>query len=647
MALPFFVIIKKIIQKIIIWLINKYQNNISPIFGHHCRFQITCSQYSIESIRQFGILKGIWVTLLRILQCHPLTFKKNKNSQSSLNSNFQDIINMSSQRYLFIIIFFVISFILWQTWQIEYNQNKHETQKININNNTCSSPYVIKNVKTHPIVHDNNNIITVKTDVFLLKINRHGGNIEEAYLINHLQNLNSKEPFHLLNNTPKYLYQTNNGITNEYLPKESFDNKQLLYTTSNNQKIYVLTKNENTLQINLIYHDPEGITYTKNYHFNRGDYAIHINYNIKNMSIHPLKIKFFGNLIQSVHYLESNNTNNENSFPLYSYQGAAYSTDKEKYQKYSLKDMKHANLNINTNKGWIAMLQKYFVTAWIPHTSVNNTFYTTYFEKNNISIGFVSDSIYIPTQQQHELQSILWIGPKIQEDMKKIAPNLDLVIDYGWLWFISQPLFKLLKFIYYYVNNWGISIIIITLGIRLLMYPLTKAQYTSMAKIRMLQPKISLIQQEYKYDKYQYHQKTIELYKKEKVNPLGGCLPLLIQMPIFLALYYMLSGSVELRHAKFIFWINDLSSKDPFYILPILMGITMFFIQKISPTTMTDPMQKKIMNITLIIFTIFFLWFPSGLVLYYIISNIITIIQQQIIFHGLEKKGLHYKKNEN
>lgn len=647
MAPPFF-IIKLSITKIIIWLIQKYQKKISPLFGRRCRFQKTCSQYSIESIHQFGILIGLWITFIRILQCHPFTtIKKNKNhTQFFLQPNFQDTIHMSLQRYLIIIIFLIISFILWQTWYTEHPQN---VKKTNIHNDTTySSSHIINNAQKNIITNDNS-IITIKTDVFLLKINTNGGDIEKAYLINYLENLNSKKPFCLLNNSNQHLCQVNSGIINEYLSENthiSSANIEIpLYTTCNHSNIYTLLNNENTLQVILTYHSSDGLIYIKSYQFNRGDYAININYEIKNTNNYPVTVKLFGTLMQSTDIsknTEHTNDNNDN-FPLYSYKGAAYSTNKEKYQKYSFKDIKHTNLHINTNQGWIAILQKYFAAAWIPHTPINNTFYTTY-SNNSASIGFKSEPIYIPAKKNCKLQSTLWIGPKIQKNMKLTAPNLDLVIDYGWLWFISQPLFQLLKFTYHYLGNWGTSIILITLIIRLIMYPLTKAQYTSIAKIRMLQPKISLIQQEYKHDKYQYHQKTIELYKTEKVNPLGGCLPVLIQMPIFLALYYMLSGSVELRHAKFAFWIYDLSSKDPYYILPILMGFTMFIIQKISPTTIADPIQKKIMNITLLIFTVFFLWFPSGLVLYYIVSNIITIFQQQIIYHELKKKGLYNKE---
>ncbi|CAD83540.1 Preprotein translocase subunit YidC [Candidatus Blochmanniella floridana] len=558
---------------------------------------------------------------------------------------------MESQRSFFIIVFLIVSFILWKIWDDE-----HHINLLNIeNNHSTLQPYSIQSHESNqntPITHTNNpysHIITIKTDVFLLKINTYSGNIEEAYLNNYQENLNSQKPLKLLHTSKENKYQAYIDIEtlNEYFTNDlNQKNKKhyLYYSNTTNQCEYILKNNENKLQFDLTYQGPNNIIYTKRYLLNRNDYSIYITYIIDNQSTYPIHIKLYGNLIQSIHSDVIQSKHNDHC-PLYTYQEAAYSTDTEKYQKYNLKDIKHTNLNIHSTNGWIALLQKYFIIALLPITPKDNTFYTTYLNNHDISIGFKSDFIHIPPGKKNELQSILWMGPKIQDNMKLVAPNLDLVIDYGWLWFISHPLFKLLQFIHTYtIDNWGISIILITVIIRLIMYPLTKAQYTSMAKIRMLQPKLISIQEEYKHDKYQYHQKTIELYKKEKVNPLGGCLPLLIQMPIFLALYYMLSESVELRHAKFAFWIKDLSDQDPYYILPIIMGITMFFIQKLSPTTITDPIQKKIMNIMLVIFTIFFLWFPSGLVLYYIISNIITIIQQQVIYHDLSKKGLHNKK---
>lgn len=555
---------------------------------------------------------------------------------------------MNSQRHFFVIAFLIVSFILWQSWDLEYIQisdSNHNHMKYavnsNLNSNHCG---VIDYFNEQNATANPTHIITVKTDVFLININTHGGDIEEAYLTKYLEDLESVKPFHLLNKSTKFKYQVQSSLINTYLSDDFNKNKRPLYIDTANKNNYILQEGQNELQITLIHKHDNGVIYTKRYLFKRNDYAINIYHTINNMSVYPIHIQLFGDLIQSIHAADAHNDNGKtDNFPWYSYQGLACSTNKEKYQKYSFKDVKQANLNVHTSTGWIAMLQKYFVTAWLPIIPQNNTFYTNYTKDDYIVISFKSDPILIPINKTSELHSILWIGPKIQESMQSITSNLDLVIDYGWLWFISQPLFKLLQFIYNYIGNWGVSIILITLIIRLMMYPLTKAQYISVAKIRMLQPKLLSIQEEYKYDKYLYHQKTIELYKSEKVNPLGGCLPLLIQMPIFLALYYMLSGSVELRHAKFILWINDLSSQDPYYILPIVMGVTMFFIQKLSPTTVVDPIQKKIMTIMLVIFTIFFLWFPSGLVLYYIASNVITIIQQQIIYHELSRKGLHYK----
>lgn len=556
---------------------------------------------------------------------------------------------MNSQRHFFIIAFFIVSFILWQSWDLEYNQQidtnhtGHSMTPPNIDINQfdiINSDFSSK--KYANSTSDLNRIITVKTDVFIIKINTYGGDIEEAYLVKYLENLESKKPFHLLNKSKEFKYQVQSGLLNPYLLDNPNENDRILYTNISNESDCILEKNKNEIQIILTHHSDNGVIYTKRYVFRRNNYAINIYYTVNNMSIYSFQVQLFGNLVQSISASKvHDDTRNDGNFPLYSYIGSAYSTDKEKYQKYSFKDMKHTNLNIYTTAGWIAMLQKYFVVAWLPMIPKNNTFYSYYINDDNVLIGFRSDPIFVPINKTIELQSTLWIGPKAQEIMQLAAPNLDLVIDYGWLWFISQPLFKLLQFIYNYIGNWGISIILITLIIRLIMYPLTKAQYTSIAKIRMLQPKLLSIQEACKYDKYQYHQKTIELYKSEKVNPLGGCLPLLVQMPIFLALYYMLSGSVELRHAKFMFWINDLSSQDPYYILPVLMGISMFFVQKLSPTTVTDSIQKRIMTIMLVIFTIFFLWFPSGLVLYYTVSNVITIIQQQIIYHDLSKKGLY------
>ncbi len=302
--------------------------------------------------------------------------------------------------------------------------------------------------------------------------------------------------------------------------------------------------------------------------------------------------------------------------------------------------MKEANLSVNTKAGWAAILQHYFVSAWIPNQDAENQLYTN--TANGMGfIGYRGPVTVIPNGATETIKSSLWTGPKLQDQMAGVANHLDLTIDYGWAWFIAKPLFWLLTFIQGIVSNWGLAIIGVTLVVKAILYPLTKAQYTSMAKMRMLQPKLQEMRERFGDDRQRMSQEMMELYKKEKVNPLGGCLPILLQMPIFIALYWTFMEAVELRHAPFFGWIQDLSAQDPYYILPILMGGSMFLLQKMSPTPVADPVQQKVMTFMPLIFMVFFLWFPAGLVLYWLVSNLITIVQQQWIYRVLEKKGLH------
>jgi len=280
----------------------------------------------------------------------------------------------------------------------------------------------------------------------------------------------------------------------------------------------------------------------------------------------------------------------------------------------------------------------------VPSSTDNNVLYSKIIQNKDATIGFKSPIKTIAPNSTEKFSTNLWIGPKIQDELAKVGENLDLTVDYGWLWWLAQPLFKLLLFFQGIVGNWGVAIILITFTVKGLLYPLTKAQYTSMAKMRLLQPKIQALRERYGEDRQKVSKAMMEMYKEEKVNPLGGCFPILLQMPIFIALYWSLMEAVELRHAPFMFWIQDLSVQDPFYILPILMGVSMFFIQKMSPATVQDPMQQKIMKFMPVVFTFFFLWFPAGLVLYWLMSNIVTLVQQTIIYRQFEKQGLGSKK---
>ena len=326
------------------------------------------------------------------------------------------------------------------------------------------------------------------------------------------------------------------------------------------------------------------------------------------------------------------------------YRGGAYSTQDTKYEKFNFGDFEDDKLNLATVGGWTGMIEHYFVSAWVPPQEETNRIYSRLTDNGqNAIIGYTGETIIVPSNGNASVASQLYAGPKDQAKLAEIARGLDLTVDYGILFWLSQPLFSLLKFLHSLVGNWGVAIILITIIVKGAMYWLTKKQYESMAKMRNLAPKMQQLKERYGDDRQKMSQAMMEMYKKEKVNPMGGCFPLLLQMPIFLALYWVLLESVELRHADFILWINDLSVADPYYVLPILTGASMYLLQKLQPMTITDPMQQKIMQFMPVAMSVFFFFFPAGLVLYWLISNVITLIQAKIIYASMEKRGISAK----
>lgn len=324
------------------------------------------------------------------------------------------------------------------------------------------------------------------------------------------------------------------------------------------------------------------------------------------------------------------------------YLGAALWTSSEPYKKVSMKDMDKVNedktkapITENVQGGWVAWLQHYFVTAWIPPKGENNQVLARKDSKGNYIIGYTGPSMTVAPGAKAETSAILYAGPKSQAVLKELSPGLELTVDYGFLWFIAQPIFWLLQHIHSLVGNWGWSIIFLTMLIKGIFFPLSAASYKSMARMRAVAPKLAALKEKFGDDRQKMSQAMMELYKKEKINPLGGCLPILVQMPVFLSLYWVLLESVEMRQAPFMLWITDLSIKDPFFILPIIMGATMFIQQQLNPTP-PDPMQAKVMKMMPIIFTFFFLWFPAGLVLYWVVNNCLSIAQQWYITRKIE-----------
>ncbi|WP_281630686.1 membrane protein insertase YidC [Vibrio sp. St2] len=539
---------------------------------------------------------------------------------------------MDSQRNILLIALALVSFLLFQKWQVETNPAPQPVEQAQ-SSSTLPAPTLADDLDPAPAQQASAKTITVTTDVLTLSIDTVGGDVITADLNQYSAELDSSDPFVLLKNEPGHQFIAQSGLVGPQGIDLSSSNRPAY---SVNADSFTLEDGQDELRIPMTY-QANGLEYTKTFIVKRGSYAVDVEYDVVNNSGNNATFGMYAHLRQNL-------MDAGGSITMPTYRGGAYSTEETRYKKYSFDDMQDRNLSITLpdGQGWAAMIQHYFASAWIPRNEPGTNLYTRVIG-NLGDIGVRMPNKTIATGDSAKFNATLWVGPKLQQEMAETAPNLDLVVDYGWLWFIAKPLHTLLSFIQSFVSNWGLAIIVLTFIVRGAMYPLTKAQYTSMAKMRMLQPKLQAMRERIGDDRQRMSQEMMELYKKEKVNPLGGCLPLLLQMPIFIALYWALMESVELRHSPFFGWITDLSAQDPYYILPLLMGASMFLIQKMSPTTVTDPMQQKIMTFMPVLFTGFFLFFPSGLVLYWLVSNIVTLIQQTLIYKALEKKGLHSK----
>ncbi|TKB46407.1 membrane protein insertase YidC [Thalassotalea mangrovi] len=536
---------------------------------------------------------------------------------------------MESQRGLLFIALLVVSFLLFQQWQMDNAPQQPVTTEAAAPSEQPSEgadfiPQASEQTPTMENATKKGGIITLASDVLELKVDTQGGDIVAAKLLQFETEQGSGQAMPILT-SDGYTYVAQSGLIGAQ--GDATNKGRAVYATenSNNQ----ISGDE--LTVDLTYNN-NGINYIKRFTLKRGHYDVNVEYIIENTSSDVANVQLYGQLKQDT-YIED-----DGSMFMPTYRGAAYSTSDSRYEKLPFDDIEDANLKTKTKAGWVGMLQHYFVSAWVPNPSTTNELYTSYLDsKGQAVIGFKQPSVSVAPGSTETLAATFYVGPKDQDSLAKIANGLDLTVDYGILWFISQPLFWLLIQIQSIVVNWGLAIICITIVVKTLMYPLTKTQYTSMAKMRKIQPKMQALKERYGDDRQKMSQAMMELYKKEKVNPAGGCLPLLVQMPIFLALYWVFIESVELRHAPFALWINDLSSMDPYYVLPLLMGASMWLMQKLQPNMATDPMQQKMMQWMPVFFTFFFLWFPSGLVLYWLVSNVITIIQMLIIFRSIEK----------
>lgn len=546
---------------------------------------------------------------------------------------------MDIQRTFLVLTLSFVSLLLWQEWEKDYNQPKPAavaqqltTQSSHPNPvSTIPSVPQAQAVTASPVVAaaPTGRYVQVQTDVLQLQLDTQGGDLVEASLPAYPHSLQDSTPFVLMTqqNGRSYIAQT--GL----IGLDGPDSNQTRAHYSVEQSQYLLKPEQQSMSVVLSWTNPQGVRFDKIFHFERSSYLIRIEHRIHNGSAVAQSYQLYAQLRRD---RAADHSSAEGS-SLATYSGAAFSTPDERYKKYSFSDMDDKALKLDVKGGWVAMIQHYFLSAFVPGAEDQNRFYTSVLPNQESIIGYLAPAKQLAPGQTASIDSKLFIGPKIQDKLEVIAPHLDLVVDYGFLWWLAQPLFHLLKWFHQILGNWGLAIIMVTVSVKALLYKLSAAQYRSMAKMKDLQPKLVQLKERYGSDRQKMSQAMMELYSKEKVNPLGGCLPLLIQMPIFLALYWMLMESVELRQAPFMLWIQDLSAKDPYYLLPLLMGVSMYLMQKLSPTPLTDPVQQRVMQIMPVLMTGFFIFFPAGLVLYWVVNNTLSIIQQKFITDSIEK----------
>jgi YidC/Oxa1 family membrane protein insertase len=492
-------------------------------------------------------------------------------------------------------------------------------------------------------VFENTQLVQIKTDVLNVTINPLGGEIVEVSLPAYPADIADKDiPFVLMENNARRVYVAQSGLLDS---KGKQWEKSQAYSTS--QVNYQLDDASDTLTVELST-QLNDVEVKKIFTFQRNNYLIDVQYQIANGSDSQWRGVFFAQLKRD----RSEDPQQGSSMGMQAYLGPAITTNLSKYEKISFDDIDDKRLAKTVDGGWVAMLQHYFVAAWIANPDKTHSVYAKPNKQGEYIVGFHDGKtpLEVAAGETGTVGAQLYVGPKTQYVLADVAENLDLTVDYGWLWWIAQPLFAIMNFIESgYINflgmveidlgggvgNWGVAIILLTVFIKLCFFKLSATSYRSMANMRKVAPKLAVIREQHADNKEKLGQEMMALYKKEKINPLGGCLPILVQMPVFIALYWVLAESVELRQAPFMLWINDLSAIDPYFVLPLLMGASMFVQMQLNPTP-PDPIQARVMKLMPIIFTVFFLFFPSGLVLYWVVNNLLSITQQYVITKQIE-----------
>ncbi|WP_027709380.1 membrane protein insertase YidC [Zooshikella ganghwensis] len=567
---------------------------------------------------------------------------------------------MDLQRTLIIAGLVVVGYLMILQWNQDFNQHSvtaEQTASVTslipeadstttvdnadaptVSDSTGDAPQIAKAPTS--VAESNQQLIKVTTDKLYIEINPEGGDIIKVSLLDYPVTLPSEEnpspePFTILESSKQRTFIAQSGLVGKNGPNSK---GTPLYSAKNSA--FQLKDGEEQLVVDLSLTTKEGVELVKRYTFHRNNYAVDLDYVVNNKSSNSWKAIFYAQLKRD-NSPDPSSTQGATSFN--TYLGAAVKSNEEKYKKLPFDEFAEEPYKENVASGYAAILQHYFVAAWVPKHD-NPIEYSTREVKLSgqsqyiVSMVDMNNPIVLAPGEQGEASATLYVGPKIQDKLQALTDGLELTVDYGILWFVAKPLFLLLGFIHSLIPNWGWSIIILTIMVKLAFFPLSAASYRSMANMRRIAPKMQELKEKFGDDRQKMSQAMMELYRKEKVNPMGGCLPILVQMPVFIALYWVLLESVELRQAPWLGWINDLSQMDPYFILPLIMGASMFVQQQLNPTP-PDPTQARVMKLLPVIFTVFFLWFPAGLVLYWVVNNVLSILQQWIITRRIERQA--------
>lgn len=528
-----------------------------------------------------------------------------------------------------------VSVMLWNAWQVEQATVQKTKQKSAFFTPAADVASVVANKIDTRSTSDiptggdvkasaKRDLVHIKTDVLDLAVDRRGGQVVSAKLLAYPQTQKpGSTPVSLLTDKGADLSLAQGGITGD---------ASLIFSSPSSH--YSLGPRRQRLEVTLQAQSNSGVVYTKTFSFKRGDYHFQVQTAVKNQSAKAWNGRAYTQLVHNKPAAAERKL-----FQFRTYEGPAYFTPNKPYTKLNYSTMDEANLDAVSPGGWIAVQQRYFIRAWVMDKNQTHQYFSQVLvPKKRYVLGMLGPQLHLSAGEGAKTSSTLYIGPEITRLLKPLAHGLDLTIDYGWLWIVSKAIFWVMSHIHTYVGNWGLAIILVTLLIKLAFYRLSESSYRSMANMRKLQPRLEEIKRQYSDDKEKLGQATMELYRKEKMNPLGGCLPMLIQIPFFIALYWVLMEAVQLRHAPFIGWITDLSTHDPFYVLPVLMGASMLLQQRLSPSP-PDPAQAKMMMVLPVVFTFMFLSFPAGLVLYWVTNNLLSIAQQWYITKRVVGEG--------